>query len=843
VAKFWGTTSKHEREYPRTASRKSAGGRPRRRSLQNLEALESRRLLTTIPVVTVFPTSIANSNTQRIVRGFDGNMWFTDPGANAVGFINPTTHAVEEFPLPTPNAQPWGIAKSHDDGHIWFTERNANAVATIDPNTHVITEFHTPIPNGGPTEIAEGPVDGVLYITETDAGHLSDFSPVTHAWGDIALPNSQSSPDGINFTSDATVFFTEAGDPGNIGVVDPIQFTTHDFATPTANSHPGGISTQDSGLLWFTEGATNKIGAIDPATHAITEIALPANANDPNGLRGASRITVGPPFKLFDNTLYFTEALSHDVGTLDPITHALGFIAVPNAAPGDITVGANNTLWFTAGSSIGVIEFVQQSVATTSTTVSAAPNPSTVGQSVTFTAVVTPSTLGGTPTGTVTFSIDGATQPAVPVAAVNGLIEASITSSTLSVGNHAVTAVYGGDVNFSGSSGNTITQVVNAVAPVASSLEITAAATTVTVDSLDTFTITASGNSGPVTGSVTLTLDGRQPTVVPLTGGKAQLQSFGLTAGTHTIAATFGGSATYSPSQASIDVNVIPSDTVTVLRSFSTTATAGQPVAFTFRVAPVPSTVPVPDLVNPADTPVLSSDGTGRLPTLTGRFILSNGTIVVGTVTVAADGSGSFTASSLSVGNNVLTAAYSGDSNYNPSASKAVAVAVSAQAPPPDGPVLVSPQSVPTDGPGVVSVARFGFHAMPTALRVQFTDALDATSAQNVANYTIIGPKGRPVAVRAAVYDAATNMVMLSPAARLNLHKTYDLIVRGTGSSPIRNSVGAALDGASGGKSGSDYATRVTAANLVIVGKHPGAAKALALAAKAKRVLALGRGK
>ncbi|MFI5460345.1 MAG: hypothetical protein ACHRXM_33425 [Isosphaerales bacterium] len=88
-------------------------------------------------------------------------------------------------------------------------------------------------------------------------------------------------------TGTRNIWFTEAQDPGKVGFVDPVTNDSTDFSTPTANSHPGGIAKSNGGALWFTEGAVNQIGAIDPTTHAFTEIALPANPNDRNGLRGA----------------------------------------------------------------------------------------------------------------------------------------------------------------------------------------------------------------------------------------------------------------------------------------------------------------------------------------------------------------------------------------------------------------------------------------------------------------------------------------------------------------------------------------------------------------------------
>ena len=79
-------------------------------------------------------------------------------------------------------------------------------------------------------------------------------------------------------------------------------------------------------------------------------------------------------------------------------------------------------------------------------------NPSVFGQAVTFTATVEPVGPGGTPTGTVTFTIDGT--PQTPVT-LNVSGQASFTTSALTVAGspHAINVNYNGDANYNTSSG------------------------------------------------------------------------------------------------------------------------------------------------------------------------------------------------------------------------------------------------------------------------------------------------------------------------------------------------------------------------------------------------------
>jgi len=85
-------------------------------------------------------------------------------------------------------------------------------------------------------------------------------------------------------------------------------------------------------------------------------------------------------------------------------------------------------------------------------------NASFVGNSVTFTALVSPPNSGVfSPTGTVTF-FDGTTSLGVTALGQGGV--ATLTTSALTAGAHAISAVYSGDSIFAGSS-QSLTQQVN----------------------------------------------------------------------------------------------------------------------------------------------------------------------------------------------------------------------------------------------------------------------------------------------------------------------------------------------------------------------------------------------
>jgi hypothetical protein len=103
--------------------------------------------------------------------------------------------------------------------------------------------------------------------------------------------------------------------------------------------------------------------------------------------------------------------------------------------------------------------------AATSTTVVSSTSPSVQGATVTLTATVAPTGGAGTPTGTVTFTIDGVAKLPVPLRVVGGRDQATFIT-TLAPGAHTIVAKYNGDPTFAASAvPHPLTQVVTAPAP------------------------------------------------------------------------------------------------------------------------------------------------------------------------------------------------------------------------------------------------------------------------------------------------------------------------------------------------------------------------------------------
>jgi hypothetical protein len=173
------------------------------------------------------------------------------------------------------------------------------------------------------------------------------------------------------------------------------------------------------------------------------------------------------------------------------------------------------------------------------TTMASSLNPSTYGKSVTFTATVSGDV--DMPTGAVQFKVDGANLGA-PVPLSGGT--ASISTAALGVGTYTVTAEYGGDVNYVGSTGTLSGgQVVNKAA---TTMVVTSSLNPSVVGRSVAFTATVSATSGTPSGTVQFKVDGvNLGAPLPLSGGTASISTAALGVGTCTVTAEYSGDVNY----------------------------------------------------------------------------------------------------------------------------------------------------------------------------------------------------------------------------------------------------------------------------------------------------------
>jgi hypothetical protein len=268
---------------------------------------------------------------------------------------------------------------------------------------------------------------------------------------------------------------SEYGDPfsamGNQGAMhyNAMQKAKLSWIPSTSvETHGGGSATYTLSPLEVAGGATYAVRIPTGSANRTywVEFRQPVGFDSPLASlpNNGAQIRVAYPFETLCSGC---DAYSDDTQLLDmtPGTSAFTDATLPQGqAFSDPTYGINVTVLSATASALTVQVGTGGSLTktTSSTTVTATPNPSLVGNSVTFAAAVT----GAAPEGVVQFLDNGATIAgcsANVLAGTGSTRVATCVTSALLPGGHAIVARYSGDGANDASSG-AVTQVVNVAA-------------------------------------------------------------------------------------------------------------------------------------------------------------------------------------------------------------------------------------------------------------------------------------------------------------------------------------------------------------------------------------------
>jgi virginiamycin B lyase len=270
------------------------------------------------------------SQPDGIALGPDGNLWFTESAAHAIGRITPGGIIT---PLSITPAGPLGIVQG-PQGAVWFvaTSGSLGYVVTTGPATPVPNTM--PIPNGAngsPRRIAVGP-DGNLWFTLFSTNMIGTYNPADGGFVEYPVPTANAEPDGITAgPGDGKLWFTEEG--GNqIGAI-ATDGTVREYPIPTAGAKAQGITVGPDGALWFTEQTPSKIGHIT-TSGVVVEYPV-ANGSGPVHIASDGQ------------AVWFTETGANAIGRIAPDGGVTEYHApTAGAIPADIAIGPCGSVWF-----------------------------------------------------------------------------------------------------------------------------------------------------------------------------------------------------------------------------------------------------------------------------------------------------------------------------------------------------------------------------------------------------------------------------------------------------------------------------------------------------------------
>src|SRR5262249_44444203 len=315
------------------------------------------------------------------------------------------------------------------------------------------------------------------------------------------------------------------GDPAIAHTIINSPFNTNFFRIEGPNVGGTGVDVVETNLF------TNVIGKIyvRPATSTTL------NSTPNPSVFGQAVTLTAPVAPVVADTISPTGTVTFKDGatTLGTVPLVNGSASLVTSAlatgPHSLTASYSGDLEFAASTSAVRIQTVNPG--RTTTTLTSAPNPSLAGRAVTLSTTVTavPPAVG-IPTGTVKFR-DGWTAIGT-VTLVNG--SASFVTSTLTTGNHSLTAVYNGSTNFLTSTSATVTQVVNSQ----TTTNLTASPSPSVIGQAVTLSATVSPvapGTGVPTGTVTFRDGATVLGTATLVNGSTSISTSPLAVGSHPL--------------------------------------------------------------------------------------------------------------------------------------------------------------------------------------------------------------------------------------------------------------------------------------------------------------------
>lgn len=269
-------------------------------SLGNSEAIEYP--LKTLPrptgrstkvVVTEYDLPRKNAMPHDVIVDRDGQVWYSDFGAQFVGVMDPKTGETKDIAVPVirPEQPKGGLDIEFDaDGNIWLAMMYQAGISKIDRKTHEVTVYPFPkewISTSAQASMvspmhssADGKVwtnnqeDNLNYRLDVATGKFENLGQAKTPGG------KQIRAYGMPTDHQNNLYQLEFGGH-SIGRRDAKTLEVTIWPTSTALSRPRRGRVDEQNRLWFAQYGGNGIGMFDPKTDTIKEWTLPTRWSAP----------------------------------------------------------------------------------------------------------------------------------------------------------------------------------------------------------------------------------------------------------------------------------------------------------------------------------------------------------------------------------------------------------------------------------------------------------------------------------------------------------------------------------------------------------------------------------
>jgi len=228
-----------------------------------------------------------------VIMTKDGQVWFSDFGAQFIGTLDPATGKAQEFEIPTLKPeQPKGSLQidADSDGNLWLAMMYQAGLTKFDPKTRQATAY--PVPkewqSASTQESMVAPmsshVNGKVWTNNQETHSLYRLDVKTGKYEDMGEPKDKNGVSingyGMPVDKDNNVYLLEFGNT-RVGKFDANAKQLTVYPTPSLRSRPRRGKVDEEGRVWFAEYAANAIGVFDPKTGGMTEYRLPTPWSNP----------------------------------------------------------------------------------------------------------------------------------------------------------------------------------------------------------------------------------------------------------------------------------------------------------------------------------------------------------------------------------------------------------------------------------------------------------------------------------------------------------------------------------------------------------------------------------
>jgi hypothetical protein len=423
---------------------------------------------------------------------------------------------------------------------------------------------------GTASETVSNPLTATVKVTPaaTTVVSSSSLSVSVAVSGSGATPTGTVTLSGGGFTSAAA---TLAGGGATI----TIPANSLSVGTDTLTASYSGDTTYSPATGTASETVTNPLTPIVKVTPAASSVTTAASLSVTVAVTGSGATPTG------------TVTLSGGGYTSAATTLSSGGATITIPA-NSLSVGTDTlTVSYSGDANYASANGTASVTVTTplAPTITVTPAATTVVSSSSLSVKVTVTGSGATPTGTVTLSGGGYTSAATTLSGGSATIV--IPANSLSAGSDTITASYSGDSNYAAATGakaGTAPVTVSAT-PLAPTVTVTPAATT--LDSSSTLSVTAvlTGAGVTPTGTVTLSGGGYSSTAGTISSGSYTfaIPANSLSAGTDTLTVSYNGDTNYVAGTGTASV-IVTASVFTLAATTPAAVAPGSPATSTITV-------------------------------------------------------------------------------------------------------------------------------------------------------------------------------------------------------------------------------------------------------------------